>query len=199
MPVIPAKKISLPFFVLMLVLSLLTFYFMALRKGEVIKGVKELRERIANHAEVSFRKFHFTEREEGERKWEIWADRAERFLNEARVHMSQVKIEVLMEDGNVVRLTGRTGDYWEKKQRVVLSGDVMVQSDSGYTLYAKKLTWEADKDLLSSDEPVRLKTARQMARGDRMRYRPNRKKLEVEGHVRVVILPGPKAGKGPKE
>jgi len=32
-----------------------------------------------------------------------------------------------------------------------------------------------------------------------MQYWPDRKRLEVDGHVRVVILPGPEAGKGRKE
>ncbi len=196
MPVISAKKISIPFVVLALVLSLITLYFLVLRKEGVKRGVEELQQRIANQAEVSFRKFHFTEREEGERKWEIWADRAERFLKDSRVHLDQVKIEVLLAEGNIVRLTGRNGDYWEKEQRVVLNGDVMAQSDSGYSLYAKQLVWEAGKGLLYSDDPVRLETDLHMAGGDRMRYWPDREKLEVEGHVRVVIMPGAKDGKG---
>ncbi len=199
MSVISAKKIGFPFFALGLVLSLITLYFLVLRKEGVKRGVEEFQKRIANGAEVSFRKFHFTEREEGERKWEIWADRAERFLKESRVHMDQVRIEILMENGNVVRLAGHTGDYWQKKQRVVLNGDVVAQSDSGYTLYAKQLIWEAGKGLLSSEEPVRLETVRHRAVGDRMQYWPDRKRLEVDGHVRVVILPGPEAGKGRKE
>jgi len=199
MSVIPAKKITMPIFALVLILSLATLYFQVIRKGEVMKGVQELQERIKSQADVSFRKFHFIEREEGERKWEIWADRAERFQGEARVHLDQVKIEVLMTGGNVVRLTGQKGDYWEKQQRVVLSGNVMAQNDSGYTLYAKKLDWEAGKGLLSSDDRVRLTTARHVAGGDRMRYWPDREKLEVLGHVRVEIAPGIKSGKGREE
>ncbi|NOY54052.1 MAG: LPS export ABC transporter periplasmic protein LptC [Deltaproteobacteria bacterium] len=195
MPVIAVKKTKYSLFLLVAILFLLILFFRMIPGKGREKGVEGFRQRVEKRAEVSFRKFHFTEREQGERKWEIRADRAERFLKDSRVHMDQVKIEVLLEKGDVLRMAGRKGDYWEKKQRVVLRGDVTVQSDSGYTLYAKQLVWEAGKGLLSSDQPVRLKTACDQVRGDRIRYWPDRKKLEVEGHVRMVILPGPGSGK----
>ncbi len=196
MPVISVRKrINSLLFLLALFLLVLALLFRVIPGKGLKKGEKRFRQQVANRAEVSFQKFHFTEREEGKRKWEIRADRAERFLKDSRVHMDQVKIEVFLEKGDVLRLAGRNGDYWEKKQRVVLSGEVTMQSDSGYTLYANQLVWEAGKGLLSSDQPVRLKTALDQVQGDRMRYWPNRKKLEVEGHVRVVILPGSGPGK----
>jgi len=195
MPVIPAKKTKYFFLLLLAVFFVLILSFWMVPGKGLNRGVRKFREQVADRAEVSFRKFHFTEREEGKRKWEIRADRAERFLKNSKVHMDQVKIEVLLNKGDVLRLAGRTGDYWEKKQRVVLRGNVTVRSDSGYTLHAKQLVWEAKKGLLSSDQPVRLRMDREEVRGDRMRYRPDRKQLEVEGHVRVVILPGSGSGR----
>jgi len=195
MPVISVKKRKYRLILLLSVCLVLILLFRMIPGGGVKKGVRKLRQELADRAEVSFRKFHFTEREGGKRQWEIWADRAERFLKGSKVHMDQVRMEVLLQKGDVLHLTGRTGDYWEKQQRVLLRGNVTVRSDSGYTLHAKQLVWETKKGLLSSDQPVRLQTDREEARGDRMRYRPDRKELEVEGHVRVVILPGSGAGR----
>lgn len=175
---------------------LLPLYFYKTGGGRIEKVVKEVRHIIETSAEVAFEEFHFTEREKGERKWEVWADRAERFTNDARVHFDGVRMEFLLKAGDWSRLTGREGDYFENDKRVVVSGDVKVETDSGYSLYADRMVWEAQEGVLRSDAPVRLLTAQYMVRGDRMVFRAEERKVEVEGGVRAVISGGPKKDGG---
>ncbi|MEK6776105.1 MAG: LPS export ABC transporter periplasmic protein LptC [bacterium] len=151
-----------------------------------------------NRADLSIQKFHFTERGSGEQKWEIWAERAERFLDRSQVHMDQVRVEYPMSEGGWVHLSGLLGDYFEKEKRVELSGNVQVVTDSGYTLYADRLVWEKDKNLISSEKPVRLVTAGYMVSGDRMTFRTDLRKVELIGGIKTVITPGAQAeGKKP--
>ncbi len=148
-----------------------------------------IKQSVKSFADLSIHKFHFTEREKGKRKWEIWAEQAERFLNRDWVHLEQVKVEFLLDEGGWVHLSGRFGDYFEKEKRIELTGDVQVQTDSGYTLYADHLVWEEHEKLIRSEKPVRMVTARYVVEGERMSYQTDSRKLELVGGIRMVITP----------
>ncbi len=164
------------------------YYLMTRGGGTDPEGV-ENPGRIESDAEIAIEQFHFTEREEGARRWEIRAERAERFLGEGRVHMEQVRMEYLPKAGGRVQLSGRVGDYYEDAKRVDLSGDVEVTTDSGYTLYADRLTWEEPEQRVVSEEPVTLVTSGYVLRGDRMVFHTDAQTLEVTGRVQTVITP----------
>ncbi len=176
-------------FVTALAVVSLAAYILMMRGGGIGRDVAVNPSHIDSDAEIAIEQFHFTEREEGKRKWEIWAERAERFLGEARVHMEQVRVEYLPKAGGWVHLAGRVGDYYEDERRVELSGDVEVETDSGYTLYAARLTWEEPEQRVVSEEPVRLVNAGYVLWGDRMVFRTDLQTLEVTGSVRTVITP----------
>jgi LPS export ABC transporter protein LptC len=183
----PTQKKHLFIFLLVLVVSVPFLLFTA--KEESVKGVTAIKQDIISLADLSIHKFHFTEREKGKRKWEIWADRAERFLSRDLVHMDRVKVEFLLDEGGWVHLSGRLGDYFEKEKRIELSGDVQVQTDSGYTLYADQLVWEEKQKRISSEKPVRMVTERYVIEGERMSYQTDSKKLNLVGGIRTVIYP----------
>ncbi|MDX1764131.1 MAG: LPS export ABC transporter periplasmic protein LptC [bacterium] len=187
MRVLPRRLFS-PFLILLVILVLaLPLYFFVTRQGKLEEVVDEVRDVIKSRAEVAFENFHFTERVEGERKWEVWADRAERFVDDSRIHMDGVKVEFLLKQGEWGRLWGREGDYFEKEKRAVLSGDVRVETDGGYRVYGDRMVWEAEAGLLRSDLPVRMVTDRYMVRGDRMLFWTDEKRVQVDGGVRAVI------------
>ena len=165
------------------------FIFYMSREGQFKEGLSSV-QGLKTRADLSIRKFHFTERGNGDQKWEIWAERAERFLDRSQVHMDQVRVEYPLHEGGWVHLSGLFGDYFEKEKRVELSGDVQVVTDSGYTLYADRLVWEKEKNLISSEEPVRLVTAGYMVSGGRMSYRTDLRKVELIGGIQTVITPG---------
>lgn len=182
------RRLFSPFLVLLVILVLvLPIYFFVTRQGKLEEVVEDVREMIETRAEVAFENFHFTERVEGERKWEVWADRAERFLDDSRVHMDGVKVEFLLKEGEWGRLRGREGDYFEKEKRAVVSGDVRVETDGGYLVYGERMVWEAEAGVLRSDQPVRMVTDDYMVWGDRMEFWTEERRLQVEGDVRAVI------------
>jgi LPS export ABC transporter protein LptC len=189
MQILLKRHLNTLIFVTALAVVSLPAYILMTRGGGIGRDVAVNPSRIDSDAEIAIEQFHFTEREKGERKWEIWAERAERFLGEARVHMEQVRVEYLPKAGGRVHLAGRVGDYYEDERRVVLSGDVEVKTDSGYTLYAARLTWEEPEQRVVSEEPVRLVNAGYVLWGDRMVFRTDLQTLEVTGSVRTVITP----------
>jgi LPS export ABC transporter protein LptC len=198
MSVISRKSINLLFAAILLVFCALSFYLFSIRKEGMPKGTNGVRQIIEKKAEAAFQKFHFTEREKGEKKWEVWADRAERLMGESKVHLDHVKMEFLLEKGGAIHLSGRTGEYFEKEQRVVLKGDAEAEDDTGYRLYADELVWDGTRGLLYSKEPVRLVTGLYVVNGNRMTYRPSSKELEVDGNIRVVITPVRREGRDAK-
>lgn len=179
------KRSPVVLFLVLLVLSVSLSLFLT-RKGLIREAAPKGQER-RERADLTIQKFHYTEREKGEQKWEIWADKAERFLGTSMVHMDQVRMRYLLNDGAWIHLAGRSGDYFEKEKRVELQGDVQVQSDSGYSLYTEQLEWEQGKNLLRSEKPVRLVTERYTVTGDSMAFRTDVRKLDVVGSVRTVI------------
>ncbi len=183
-----SRRLFSPFLILLVIFVLaLPLYFFVTGQGKLKEVAEEVREMIESRAEVAFENFHFTERVEGERKWEVWADRAERFLDDSRVHMDGVKVEFLLKPGEWGRLRGREGDYFEKEKRAVISGDVRVETDGGYLVYGDRMVWEAEAGVLRSDQPVRVVTDRYMVRGDRMVFWTEEKRVRVDGGVRAVI------------
>ncbi len=183
------RHLNTVIFVSALILLSLPAYIVMTRDGGIGGAVPGNLGRIDSDAEIAIEQFHFTEREGGERKWEIWAERAERFLGQGRVHMEHVRMEYLPKGGGRVELSGRVGDYYEEDKRVVLSGNVTVKTGSGYTLYATRLAWEEPTQRVVSDEPVRLVTAGYVLQGDRMIFRTDLQSLEVAGNVRTIITP----------
>ena len=175
------------FLVGLLLLSVAVFIFLNKEKKSQ-QTLPELNGK-KRQADLSIQKFHYTEREKGERKWEVWAERAQRYLGSSHLHMDQVTMELLLDQGGWVQLSGRNGDYFEKEERVELAGEVKIQSDAGYTLYAERLTWETGKNLIRSEEPVRLVTSQYMVKGEKMSYRTDLRQLSLAGGVHTVFSP----------
>jgi len=176
------------FFAALAVLVSLPIFFLMLREG-AFRQRGDIVQAPKTRADLSIRKFHFTERGNGEQKWEIWAERAERFLDRSQVHMDQVRVEYPLNQGGWVHLSSLLGDYFEKEKRIELSGDVQVVTDSGYTLYADRLVWEKEKNLISSEQPVKLVTSGYRVSGGRMSYRTDLRKVELTGGIQTVITP----------
>lgn len=91
------KRNPVVLFLVLLVLSVPLSLFLT-RKSMIREAAPKGQER-RERADLSIQKFHYTEREKGEQKWEIWADRAERFLGASMVHMDQVRMRYLLNDG----------------------------------------------------------------------------------------------------
>jgi len=195
-----SRKTFNPFVILLLLFLVgVPLYFFRTGENRVKKTAQTIRKILDTKAEIAITNFHYTEREQEMRKWEIRADRAERFLTGSRIHMDRVRMEYILKEGGVVRLSGRSGDYYEKERRVVLSGDVRVVTETGYTLFTERLTWNVAKNLIFSDQPVRLIASQYEVRGGRMSFRTNGEELLVEKGVRAVLFPVSRTGGAARE
>jgi LPS export ABC transporter protein LptC len=158
------------------------------REEKIQELVKDLRGNIIR-ADLTIHQFHYTEREKGERKWEIWAERAERFKDPPKVHLDQVKMRYFLKEDGWVDLSGDFGDYFEKEERVELSQEVQVHTDSGYSLYTDQLIWEQEKNLIRSEKPVRFVAELYTTKGERMSFNTETRQLEMTGEIRTVVTP----------
>lgn len=190
MRIIPVQLREMnPLLLVLLLLICVVPVSLYLSREEKVQGlVRDLRRQVVR-ADLTIHQFHYTEREKGERKWEIRAERAERFMDPPKVHMDQVEMRYFLKEGGWVDLTGEVGDYFENEKRVELSNAVQVHTDTGYSLYSDQLIWEQENHLIRSEKPVRLVAALYTVSGDRMSYRTDTRQLEMTGGIRTVVMP----------
>lgn len=88
--------------------------------------------------------------------WELIAKEAHFFDTTQVVSLKEVLLTLDSTGDNSYTITGNEGDYYRKKEEIVLKGDVVGRSASGYQLETTQLTYKQKEESVVTDKPVRL-------------------------------------------
>jgi lipopolysaccharide export system protein LptC len=108
-----------------------------------------------------------------------------------RVELGDLTGEIVVEGGEIVRLTAESGDYRPPERMLYLLGDVEVTTSGGYRMTATSADADFDGETLRVDGPVRGEGALGVIESATMRAarRGDDSIVWFEGGVRVRITP----------
>jgi LPS export ABC transporter protein LptC len=127
---------------------------------------------------------------EGEREWEVSAERARLFEPSHRAVLDGVRGTVRMDDGSVMRFEGASAVFDTETQDFELEGadfGAVVTLPSGYVLRANRLRWIQEQGELLSDEAVSLTGPRLSVRGVGLRARPSTQEFTILNSVQADV------------
>jgi|GEM_PF-2393574 len=100
---------------------------------------------------------HFVETTEGAMTWDIRSKRATYSTVEGLLNFYDIKAAYFEKGLRAYDISGREGSYDSNKKIVVLTGDVLGKSVSGYTLKTNTLQYNLDTQMAKTDDPVEIR------------------------------------------
>jgi LPS export ABC transporter protein LptC len=88
--------------------------------------------------------------------WELTAKEAHFFETTQLVSLKDVLLIVGSPEDNSYRIRGNEGDYCRKTEEIVLKGNVVGNSSTGYRIETTRLTYKQGQEMVVTDKPVRM-------------------------------------------
>lgn len=120
----------------------------------------------------------------GEKAWDV---------NGTKADISDTNIQITNVDANLygkeqANLTADHGTINKVNGNVHLQDNVVITSvDRGTQMTTNALDWNRDKDLVSTQEPVKIVDQQGVVTGQGMSAHPNLKKAKINKHVKAVV------------
>jgi LPS export ABC transporter protein LptC len=119
----------------------------------------------------------------GKKTWQVNGDKAD---------ISDDKIKVTNVDANFygkenANLTSKTGTIDKTNGQVHLQDDVVVTSDRGTKMTTDSLDWNRNKDVVTTQDPVKITDEQGVVTGKGLTAHPNLKQASINNDVKAVI------------
>ncbi len=117
--------------------------------------------------------------------WEIAAAEAV-YDGETEIVLEQVAARLFEEGKNLVSVDGDRGRYFTGSKILVLEGNVLIRTLSGYSFTAPQLEWSGDESRITARGRVTLKHLSMMVRADRVEHWIESGVFALNGNVNVL-------------
>ncbi len=153
-------------------------------------GPKDLLEALPQQVDLALEQLHYTQTEEGRRRWTLDADKAEYRRQQGQAALETVQL-TLYEAGRLgpVRLQADQGLLDQEERQVEVWGNVVIKTERGEQLYTERLHYDDQQRRLSTDGPVRLLSDRMELTGIGMQIDLEREQLLIKKDVWMLLLP----------
>ncbi len=119
----------------------------------------------------------------GKKTWEVNGDKAD--ISEDKIKITNVDANFYgKENGN---LTSKNGVINKTSGQVHLQDDVVITADRGTTMKTDSLDWDRNKDLVTTDDPVKITDDQGEVTGKGLTAHPNLKKASIDKDVKAVL------------
>lgn len=117
--------------------------------------------------------------------WEIVAAEAV-YDSETEIVLEQVAARLFEEGKNLVTVDGDRGRYFAGEKMLVLEGNVLIRTLSGYSFSASQLEWSGEESRITARGKVFLKHLSMMVRADRVEHWIESGVFAMNGNVNVL-------------
>ena len=119
----------------------------------------------------------------GKKTWEVNGDKAD--ISEDKIKITNVDANFYgKENGN---LTSKNGTIDKVSGQVHLQDDVVITSDRGTKMTTDSLDWNRNKDLVTTQDPVKITDEQGVVTGKGMTAHPDLKNASINKDVKAVI------------
>ena len=100
-----------------------------------------------------------------------------------------VKLDVHEEQGGTVEVLGKDGEFDPGSRRAQLRGQVGITTPDGLSLETPNLTYDSDRDMIHTSDPIRFRLGRIEGTGEGLNYFVAERRLKIPARVRLRIQP----------
>lgn len=136
--------------------------------------------------EQAIENFTLTHTSQGEKEWELEADRAEIYKTEGKTIVQKLRIKFYDQGKITSILTAREGKLHSQSGDMEVRGDVVITSEEGTTLKTESLRWDAKREKILTDDWVRQERADTIITGQGLESDPELEKVVIKKNVRVI-------------
>lgn len=180
-------------FILILIVALslsLYFIYKEKEKGAVqTEEIEEAEEYIeVKEAPVQIEKGIVTGIKDGQKEWEIEADKISLAEDRKKTIFEKIKKAVIFKDNEPylnIKLNKSIADMGSKSME--LMGDVIIETEEGDILKGERFYWDSEEETLASLEPVELIVKENRITADWLISDIELSKLELQGNVKVTF------------
>lgn len=154
-----------------------------LRKKEVVLELLPL-----VNADMQLGSAHFTQSENGVKKWDLVADDVKYFKGKDQMLLTGLKVSYYFPKQNEpVVIESREGRFDSKSGDIEVFGDVIVISADGDTLSTDILKYSPDSELVTTDEEITLKSGSTIIRGKGLSMDIKNNRVVIKSDVDVTF------------
>ncbi len=180
-------------FILILIIALslsLYFIYKEKEKGAVqTEEIEEAEEYVeVKEAPVQIEKGIVTGIKDGQKEWEIEADKISLAEDRKKTIFEKIKKAVIFKDNEPylnIKLNKSIADMGSKSME--LMGDVIIETEEGDILKGERFYWDSEEETLASLEPVELIVKENNITADWLISDIELNKLELQGNVKVTF------------
>lgn len=126
----------------------------------------------------------FTEIQEGEKKWELVAQRADYLKDQEIIRLTRVQVDILARDGQNIKLQGDQADIHIKSRQLTVTGNVRAQVDD-YVAVTSQVIYHPKERQLVAPEDVTLEGPRLAITGRHLTVDLLNKKMLLQKHTQT--------------
>ena len=180
-------------FILILIVALslsLYFIYKEKEKGAVqTEEIEETEEYIeVKEAPVKIEKGTVVGLKEGQKEWEIEADKISLGEDRKRTIFEEIKRAIIFKDNKPylnIQLQKCVADMGSKSMELI--GDVVIETEEGDILKGDRFFWDSEEEGLTSLEPVEVIVKEDKITADQLSTDIELNKLELQGNVKVTF------------
>ena len=124
--------------------------------SSVEPSIIEKSEKNLGKADQFMKGVHLTGTKEGEREWELWAEKAKGFNQQKAWRLDIVKSNFFSDEGGTLFVNGDSGEVELESKNLIITGNVVVRSSNGYKLYTSKAEYTSNSKTLISPKKVKV-------------------------------------------
>lgn len=147
----------------------------------------------APKADAVLEEIHFSETQNGSRKWDLFAETVEYDNRKGVARLAGVKM-VFPADRKTghVTVTAKKAEYSDKTRDVRLIDDVVARTDSGMTFSSARAFYDSARSLLTSDDQVQFRDGSMQVKGTGMEFPLDTRNLRLLRDVTARAVAAPK-------
>ncbi len=152
---------------------------------------QELLDALPHQIDLSLDQLHYTQSEEGQRRWTLDADKAEYRREKNLAQLENVSLE-FFQAGQLgdVKLSARHGTLQQESRQVEVWDQVVVSTAREEHLYTERLHYDDQARRLTTAEPIRFVSPQMEMTGTGLQVDLDTGRLQVKKNVWVLYLPG---------
>jgi LPS export ABC transporter protein LptC len=179
------KKISLILAAIILVtLGTIAAVFIGYRR--VSEAPEKLLSSIKEGAKLSLGKIRQTATRDGKKEWSLEADSANYIDTQDKVVLKKMFVTYFIEDHGEVYLHADDGTLHTDTNDIEFSGNVVIKNED-YRLNTDKLSYEHERRIIFTDDPVHILGESAEISADSLEYDLKQNKIVLTGNVTATI------------
>jgi len=154
------------------------------------RAPEEILKMLPENIDLALDNFHYTQNEDGRRRWTLAADKAEYQRKNMVANLENVTLQFYQAgDFGNIHLRADRGRLDQETSVVDLTGNVVITTDRGYKFFTEKVNYDDRKRLLMTDKAFRLVSPQLELTGVGMKIDVDKGDALVKSDVHMVLYP----------